>query len=176
MKRVCVPAWRFTKMSANCPVAESTRVISGVASRLLRFATISSDPNLLVNRGMAYLNPPAVWASAGEAAARNAMHATRVLKSPKRNLSINLSHVSERARRCQENVRNRSAISSVPAVYTLLDLVPCGVKGPKGCCWRLGFSLSRRDSLFTRHPIPWTSGFTTTAPLGCLMGRGRFTG
>src|SRR5215470_16084592 len=78
VKRACVPAWMFTNTSANVFVLASTIVISGVARRLLRFATMSSVPELLLNFGKTYLKPCAVWATAGETDATKAAPMTKV--------------------------------------------------------------------------------------------------
>src|SRR5215470_11442519 len=55
VKRSCVPAaMPMGLISANCNVLESSRVMSGVANRLLKLAMTSSDPGLSLNRGMTY--------------------------------------------------------------------------------------------------------------------------
>src|SRR5438093_8515380 len=90
----------FTKTSANVAVLESTIVISGVATRLLRFATINSVPELLLNFGKTYLKLCAVWASTGVADATKAQM-TKVRIVIEVSLCIDVSHVNERTRACQ---------------------------------------------------------------------------
>src|SRR5690242_12835716 len=104
----------FTNTSAKVDVFESTIVISAVARRLLRFATINSVPELALNFGKTYLKLCAVCANMGDAEATTTAQTTKVRKAIEVSLCINVSHVNGRTPACQGR---RSITTQLVAVW-----------------------------------------------------------